>query len=156
MALSEFSPLPLGNSDNAMQGEDLCVFGYPAQYDGGFDLMLKDMSTLTFGKLSGYDYVFNKDYGYIKTDASINSGNSGGPVFDETNKVVGIATATGNKTGIGLVGGINVMYFVAATRGDLLQKLMSRGLTFPKQAGSISTTTGDRTPIMAPDEINAS
>ena len=153
---TKFSPLPIGNSDNAMQGEDLCVFGYPAQYDGGFDLMLKDMSTLTFGKLSGYDYVFNKDYGYIKTDASINSGNSGGPVFDETNKVIGIATATSSKTNIGLVGGINGMYYVAAPKSSVLQQLSAKGLVMPKNAGSINTILGEKKDIKPAEELNQS
>jgi hypothetical protein len=116
--------------------------------------MLKDMSTLTFGKLSGYDYVFNKDYGYIKTDASINGGNSGGPVFNETNKIVGIATAVGVKTGIGLVGGINGMYYVCAPKSDILTKLQPKGLTIPKNAGSINTILGDRLPIKTASELN--
>lgn len=153
---AKFSTLPIGNSDAAVQGEDLCVFGYPAQYDGGMDLMLKDMSTLTFGKLSGYDYVFNKDYGYIKTDASINSGNSGGPVFNESNKVIGIATATGGKTNIGLVGGINGMYYVVAPKSDILQKLTAKGLTLPKNAGSINTIMGDRREIQPAEALNKS
>ena len=153
---NKFTPVPIGNSDAAVQGEDLCVYGYPAQYDGNLETMLKDMSTLTIGKLSGYDYVFNKDYGYIKTDASINGGNSGGPVFDETNKVIGIATAVGNKTHIGLVGGINGMYYVAAPQSDVLTKLIAKGLTLPKNAGSISTVTGERKPILSADQINSS
>lgn len=150
----KFSALPVGDSDKAVQGEDLCVYGYPAQYDGGFDLMLKDMSTLTFGKLSGYDYVFNRDYGYIKTDASINSGNSGGPVFNESNKVIGIATATGGKTNIGLVGGINGMYYVAAPHSDVLKTLIVKGLNLPKNAGSINTIMGERKPIASAEELN--
>ncbi|MEW6468541.1 MAG: serine protease [Bacteroidota bacterium] len=151
----KFLPLPIGNSDAAQQGEDLCVYGYPAQYDGGWDMMVKDMSTLTFGKFSGLDYVFNKDYGYIKTDASINGGNSGGPVFNETNKVIGIATAVGNKTGIGLVGGINGMYYVVAPKSAILTQLNAKGLTIPKNAGSINTIMGDKQPILTPDQINA-
>jgi len=152
-ATAKFFPLPIGNSDAAVQGEDLCVYGYPAQYDGGFDLMIKDMSTLTFGKLSGYDYVFNKDYGYIKTDASINSGNSGGPVFNESNKVIGIATATGMKTSIGLIGGINGMYYVVAPKSEILQQLSAKGLTIPKNAGSINTILGDKKPILSAEEL---
>lgn len=151
----KFSTVPIGNSDMAQQGEDFCVYGYPAQYDGKMDVHLKDMSTLTFGKFSGLDYVFNKDYGYMKTDAQINGGNSGGPVFNETNKVIGIATAVGNKTGIGLVGGINGMYYVVAPKSTILTQLTVKGLTIPKNAGSISTITGEKKPIMTPDQINA-
>ncbi len=153
---TKFFSLPIGDSDKSQQGEDLCIFGFPAQYDGSIDLMIKDMSTLTFGKLSGYDYVFNKDYGYIKTDASINSGNSGGPVFSESNKVIGIATATGNKTNIGLVGGINGMYYVAAAQGAILKQLVAKGLTIPENAGSIQTVSGERVQILSADEINVS
>lgn len=54
---TKFFTLPIGNSDAAVQGEDLCVYGYPAQYDGDFNLMLKDMSTLTFGKQIGRAHV---------------------------------------------------------------------------------------------------
>lgn len=150
----KFSTVPIGNSDSAVEGEDLCVYGFPAQYDGGFDLMLKDMSTLTFGKLSGYDYVFNRDYGYIKTDASINGGNSGGPVFNETNKVIGIATATGGKTNIGLVGGINGMFYVVAPKSEVLRQLCSVGLAIPRSAGSINTITGERKSILSAEELN--
>ena len=75
---TKFFPLPIGNSDATQQGEDFCVFGYPAQYDGEYSTHLRDMSTLSYGKFSGMDFVFNKDYGYMKTDAQINGGNSGG------------------------------------------------------------------------------
>ncbi len=150
---TKFFPLPLGNSDAAQQGEDLCVFGYPAQYDGEYSTHLKDMSTLSYGKFSGLDYVFNKDYGYIKTDAQINGGNSGGPVFNETNKVIGIATAVGNKTGIGLVGGVNGMYYIVAPKSDILTKLTVKGLTIPKNAGSINTIMGEKIPIKNASEL---
>lgn len=124
----KFHPIPIGNSDLTKQGEDLCIYGFPAQFDAGIEFVLKDLSTLTFGKHSGWDYVFNKDYGYIKTDASINSGNSGGPVFNASNKVIGIATATSSKTNIGLVGGINGIYALARVDTVLLKKLSEAGL----------------------------
>ena len=124
-----FHAVPLGNSDSTRQGEDLCVYGFPAQYEGGLDMMLRDQSTLTFGKNSGNDYVFNSTYGFIKTDASINGGNSGGPVFNYTSKVIGLASKTVDKTSTGLVGGINAMYNMVSLVPDLLVVLKDRGLT---------------------------
>ena len=152
---TKFTAIPIGNSDKAQQGEMLCVFGYPQQFKGNKGLMLLDMSTLSTGIMSGMDYVFNKDYGYIKTDAEIHGGNSGGPVFNEDNKVIGIATAIGTETSIGLVGGINGMYFVSASNIELQQKLRAQGLTSPNRSFSINTTSGDRLPIKTVKEINA-
>lgn len=152
---SNFTALPLGNSDHVSQGEKLCVFGYPAQFNGSSEMLLKDMSTLSVGIMSGNDYVMNSDYGYIKTDAEIHPGNSGGPVFDENNKVIGIATAKGNKTGIGLVGGINGMYYISAIDSRAHKKLINLGLTLPTRSSSINTTKGDQLPLKTKAQINA-
>lgn len=149
-----FTSLPIGNSDKVQQGEQLCVFGYPMQVQGSADLMLRDLSTLSVGIMSGYDYVMNTDYGYIKTDAEIHGGNSGGPVFNEENKVIGIATAKGVATGIGLVGGINGMFYVSACDSRAHEQLMALGLKTPQRSFSINTITGTRQPIKTLDEIN--
>jgi hypothetical protein len=152
----KFKALPIGNSDETQQGEELCVYGFPQQFGGNHDLMLLDMSTLSMGIMSGLDFVFNKDYGYIKTDAEIHGGNSGGPVFDENNEVIGIATAKGTKTNIGLVGGINGMYYIAASNPELQEKLIRKGLVAPKRSFSINTTTGKKQPIKTAYQINSS
>ncbi|HXB13189.1 MAG TPA: trypsin-like peptidase domain-containing protein, partial [Bacteroidia bacterium] len=127
----KFHPIPLGNSDSAVQGQDLCLYGFPAQYGGSFDQMLKDLSTLIFGKHSGYDYTYNTVYGFIKTDAAINNGNSGGPVFGPSNTVIGIATAAFEKTNVGLIGGINAMYDLSALIPDLQKQLVAKGFVPP-------------------------
>lgn len=151
---NKFSPIPIGNSDDIHQGENICVYGFPAQYLGPAGLMLKDLSTISVGIMSGYDYVFNNDYGYIKTDAEIHPGNSGGPVFNEENKAIGIATAKGPTTGIGLVGGINGMYYISAIDNKAHTALVENGLTLPKRSTSINATRGDRQPILSAQEIN--
>ena len=152
-----FTAIPIGDSDEVSQGEPLCVFGYPAQIKkGGADIMLRDVSTLSRGIMSGLDYVFNNDYGYMKTDAEIHPGNSGGPVFNEQNKAIGIATSKGIATGIGLVGGINGMYYVAAGDSKALEKLKARGLKTPKRAFSINTVIGKKQPMKSVTEINSS
>jgi hypothetical protein len=150
-----FLALPIGNSDSTFQGEDLCVFGFPEQYKGDFNVMLKNTSTLTFGKHSGFDFVYNKDFGYIKTEASINRGNSGGPVFNAEGKIIGIATAAFTETNTGLVGGINGMYYVVASQIELLQKLSAKGLKVPRNAGSINTVNGEHKPVFSQVQIDA-
>lgn len=149
-----FKTLPLGNSNEVVKGEQFCVFGYPAQVRGTADLMLRDLSTLSLGIMSGKEQVINEDYGYLKTDAEIHPGNSGGPVFNERNKVIGIATAKGVVTGIGLVGGINGMYYVSATDGRLHQRLVAKGLNPPYKSSSINSASGKRVPIKSLAEIN--
>lgn len=151
---NKFSTVPIGNADNVQQGEQLCVFGFPQQIRGNVQEMLQDMSTLSLGIMSGLDYVFNKDYGYLKTDAEIHPGNSGGPVFNEQNKAIGIATAIGTETGIGLVGGINGMYYIAALDINVQEKLIEKGLKPPKRAISINSVSGAKQPIKAVSEIN--
>lgn len=128
---TKFNPLQIANSDSTFQGEDICLYGFPAQYDGSIDLMLKDQSTLTFGKHSGYDYVFNTDYGFIKTDAAINSGNSGGPVFNNKGKVIGMSTAANNKTNTGFIAGINGMYYIGQKDTSVGKRLEKLGLRWP-------------------------
>lgn len=128
---TKFNPLQIANSDSTFQGEDICLYGFPAQYDGSIDLMLKDQSTLTFGKHSGYDYVFNSDYGFIKTDAAINGGNSGGPVFNKDGKVIGMSTAANNKTNTGFIAGINGMYYIAQKDTSVGKRLEKLGLRWP-------------------------
>ena len=74
------TPLAL-NSDTPEVGQDVYVIGAP-----------KDMSyTMTKGIVSALDrsLVGNK---YIQIDASINSGNSGGPLLDEGGNVIGVIT----------------------------------------------------------------
>ncbi|NIN67843.1 MAG: trypsin-like serine protease [Anaerolineae bacterium] len=77
-----------GNSDTVDLGQDICVFGYPGV--GGETL------TLTKGAVSGFE---SEDLGggqiervWIKTDAEIAPGNSGGTVVDERGLLVGIPT----------------------------------------------------------------
>jgi S1-C subfamily serine protease len=140
-----FTSLPIGNSDTLAMGEDLIVLGYPSEYvESDMSLDLRDTLTMSFGKHSGWDYVFDEDNGLIKTVASIHEGNSGGPVFGEENSVIGIATALGLQTQIGLVGGINSMYYVAKPEAKIFEELLKSGLTKPKRDSSKGKTVSGK------------
>jgi len=78
----------VGDSDEIEVGDDLNVFGYPGI--GG------DTVTFTRGVVSG----FTLDAGisgraWIKTDASISGGNSGGTGVDEQGVLIGVPTRAG-------------------------------------------------------------
>lgn len=143
----QFVALPLGDASKVPMGEDLVILGFPAQYaESDLKLDLRDTVTMSFGRHSGWDYVFSED-GFIKSDAAIHEGNSGGPAFDDNEKVIGIATAMGVKTEIGLIEPINDMYYLAAANPDILSVLINDGLVVPKDRKRVKTVSGGPQPL---------
>ena len=86
-----------GNSETVRVGDWVVAIGNPFGLGG----------TVTAGIVSALHRNINAGLydRYIQTDASINSGNSGGPMFDLQGNVIGINTAlispTGGNVGIG-------------------------------------------------------
>ena len=86
--------VPLGDSDDLELGDIMSIFGYPGI--GG------ETVTLTSGSVSG----FTKQRGvrarraWIKTDATIAGGNSGGTAVDHDGKMIGIPTQAAAGEGI--------------------------------------------------------
>ena len=80
-----FVPVKFGDSDKARVGDWVVAIGNPFGLGG----------TVTSGIISAR----NRDIGmtryddFIQTDASINQGNSGGPLFNLNGEVIGINTA---------------------------------------------------------------
>ncbi|MBO5316921.1 MAG: trypsin-like peptidase domain-containing protein [Oscillospiraceae bacterium] len=77
----------IGSSDALSVGERVAAIGNP---------LGELTSTLTVGYVSAKDRNVNTDgtaINMIQTDAAINSGNSGGPLFNMRGEVVGITTA---------------------------------------------------------------
>jgi S1-C subfamily serine protease len=97
--------LNLGDSDRLQVGQKVLAIGNPFGFQG----------TLTTGVVSSLnrpiDTETHKMEGMIQTDASINSGNSGGPLLDSQGNVIGINTAiygpNGGSVGIGFALPIN-------------------------------------------------
>ena len=81
----KFQPVTFGDSDKARVGDWVIAIGNPFGFGG----------TVTAGIISSR----NRDIGltryddFIQTDASINQGNSGGPLFNLKGQVIGINTA---------------------------------------------------------------
>jgi putative serine protease PepD len=100
VATAKLHPLTLGDSDGVAVGDGVLAIGSP------FGLS----ETLTTGIVSALDRTISSPSGAtiggaIQTDASINHGNSGGPLIDAEGHVVGvnaqIESDSGGNDGIG-------------------------------------------------------
>jgi|WetSurMetagenome_2_1015567.scaffolds.fasta_scaffold38859_2 serine protease Do len=96
----------LGNSDNIIIGEWVIALGNPF---GLFEI--NDKPTVTVGVVSALNMKVSADANrvykdMIQTDASINSGNSGGPLVDVEGNVIGMNTIifTGSQFSQGSIG----------------------------------------------------
>ena len=86
-----FIPVKLGDSDKARIGDWVIAIGNPYGFGGTVTSGIISARNRSIG-LSRYE-------DYIQTDASINSGNSGGPLFDMNGDVIGINTAILGQSG---------------------------------------------------------
>jgi S1-C subfamily serine protease len=103
----ELEPVPLGNSSRVVVGEPVAAIGSP----------FGQMSSLSVGVVAATERAIDSltsDYNLvdaIQTDAPINRGNSGGPMFDARGFVIGInaqiRSESGTAEGVGFAIPIN-------------------------------------------------
>jgi hypothetical protein len=81
-------------STDAIAGEDIYVIGYPGISDNKqlFDVSSKVNSTVTKGTISALRDNPSKAFKLVQVDASIDHGNSGGPIINSIGNFVGVAT----------------------------------------------------------------
>jgi serine protease Do len=113
----KFIPVEFGDSDKARVGDWVIAIGNPFGFGG----------TVTSGIISAR----NRDIGmtryddFIQTDASINQGNSGGPLFDLEGKVIGINTAI-----IGQSGSVGIGFAIPSSPAEkVINQLIKFGET---------------------------
>jgi serine protease Do len=87
----KFIPVKLGDSDKARIGDWVIAIGNPFGLGGTVTSGIISARNRSLG-LSRYE-------DFIQTDASINVGNSGGPLFDMNGDVIGINTAILGQSG---------------------------------------------------------
>ena len=92
-------PVQKGDAGSVVRGETVYAFGNPMGND----------FTLTRGIVS-HPARFLEGYLFIQTDASVNPGNSGGPLLNEQGRVVGIVSLKRAGEGLGLALPINYLY----------------------------------------------
>ncbi len=84
----------LGNETALSTGDRLFVLGFPgpATFNPALSKDSQKEPTLTQGVLSAKKTLSKGSTTVLQTDAGMTHGNSGGPVFDEQGKVIGVAT----------------------------------------------------------------
>jgi serine protease Do len=143
----------LGDSDELEVGEQIVVIGAP------YGLTY----TLTTGRISGRvnagavgGDMMNVEY--LQTDAAINQGNSGGPMFNLQGEVVGVVSSilsqSGGFEGLGFVVPINVARravldkrpFWLGAEGKLLPEEVAQLLNVPQTTGVMVERVAQNSP----------
>ena len=95
ISINNSSPVLIGNSDNVEQGDGVIAIGSPYNYD----------FSATFGIISSTNRGISSRAGigdyvpYFQTDAAVNRGNSGGPLFNLDGEVIGINSQIYSRSG---------------------------------------------------------
>jgi 2-alkenal reductase len=132
-------PVPLGNSSSVVVGEPVAAIGTPFGKENSLAVGVVSATNRSIESLtSSYDLP-----GAIQTDAPINKGNSGGPLFDARGRVIGInaqiRSQSGNGEGVGFAVPIN------AARRSLKQLIDTGRVTY----SYVGVRAEDLTPSIA-------
>lgn len=130
----KFKPAIFGNADKARIGDKVLTFGNP--YGLGVSVSQGIISAKSRSIGIGEQH-------YIQTDAAINQGNSGGPMFNLDGEVIGINAAiftTKGANGIGFSLPSNIANWIA---NQIIENgYVKRGWTGLKVANGIDRYTG--------------
>jgi 2-alkenal reductase len=133
------SPVPLGDSDGVVVGEPVAAIGSPFGNESSLAVGVVSATERSIASLTSIYNVVDA----IQTDAPINRGNSGGPLFDARGRVIGInaqiRSSSGENQGVGFAIPID-----AAKRS--LDQLVATGTV---RYAYVGVRTTDLTPSIA-------
>ena len=133
------APVPLGNSATVAVGAPVAAIGSPFGNENSLAVGVVSATHRSIDSLtSRYNLV-----DAIQTDALINHGNSGGPLFDARGRVIGINaqidSSSGNATGVGFAVPIN------SARRSMAQLIANGEVSY----AYVGVVTEDLTPSLA-------
>jgi len=156
----ELTPVPLGDSATARVGEPVAAIGSPFGNESSLSVGVVSATERSIASLtSSYDLV-----DAIQTDAPINRGNSGGPMFDARGRVIGInaqiRSESGNAEGVGFAVPINsarrsmaqliktgsVKYAWLGVSTQTLTRHLAEHFGYPQTEGAAVQTVVDGSP----------
>jgi 2-alkenal reductase len=101
------APVPLGDSARVVVGQPVAAIGSPFGNESSLSVGVVSATQRSISSLTSVYNVVDA----IQTDAPINRGNSGGPLFDARGRVIGvnaqIRSESGNNEGVGFAIPIN-------------------------------------------------
>ena len=156
VALLQLNELPkgvvaatLGDSDKVEVGDQIFAIGAPYGIS----------QTLSVGHLSGRHRLNRNNQStsveFLQTDAAINTGNSGGPMFDMAGNVIGIVSSimshTGGSEGLAFATAANTAKqlllerkpFWSGIDGLVVTGAMAKALNLPQSTGVLVQRVGD-------------
>ncbi len=134
-------PVPLGDSSRVVVGQPVAAIGSPFGNADSLSVGVVSATRRSIQSLtSRYDLV-----DAIQTDAPINHGNSGGPLFDARGRVIGINAQIRSTDATSGFEGVGFAVPIDSARRSLAQLLRSGHVSY----AYIGITTEDLTPSIA-------
>ena len=135
------TPVIIGDSDNVRVGEQVVAIGNP----------LGELTySMTSGIISARDRSITMENGEVmnmlQTDTAINSGNSGGPLFDMYGQVIGITSAklSGSSSSSATIEGLGFAIPINDVK-DMVADIMENGYVTGKPYLGITVSTVPQT-----------
>ncbi|SFC14916.1 S1C family serine protease [Pseudoalteromonas denitrificans] len=136
----DFPAIKIANSEKTQIGEEVFVIGTPYGLS----------HTLTVGHLSGrriHEGLGKGEIEFLQTDAAINQGNSGGPLFNSKGQLIGVVsyieTQSGGNEGLGFAASSNMVKRILIEQPtiwfgmefSLLSYPVAKALNVPQKSG---------------------
>jgi len=130
------APLTLGDSEALDPGEPVVAIGHPEQ--GGLWTLTTGVVSTVVADLGG---VKGKDV--FQTDASINRGNSGGPLLDRAGEQIGVNTSMARKAADGLT--------ITSVNFSVKSSVVKKWLDSIGTGSAVAMNTAPAAPAPVPD-----
>ena len=137
---NDLTPVVIGSSDDMLVGEQVTAIGNP-------------LGELTFTETTGIISALNRSItmgdgrkmNMIQTDCAINSGNSGGPLFNSHGEVIGIVSAKYSSSGSSSSASVEGLGFAIPMDdvADMVSELVTNGYVTGKPLLGISVNDVD-------------